>query len=136
MNPLQPFHSLAKPLRFPKPILIIKASHSGINFDRAYAKQSVIFLYAFKQRSLGCKLQTLHLKILQLNCFSDKTLSLGQTRSLQKIPLRRLKNYLLMQGELNIFVRMKMDAKDASGMDVSYLKSFEKKYSFDFEVSK
>ena len=28
-----------------------------------------------------------------------------------------------------------MDAKYASGMNVSYLKSFEKKYSFDFEVS-
>ena len=41
-----------------------------------------------------------------------------------------------MQAELDIFVRMKMDAKDASGMDVSYLKSFEKKYSFIFEVSK
>ena len=41
-----------------------------------------------------------------------------------------------MQAQLDIFVRMKMDAKDASGMDVSYLKSFEKKYSFDFEVSK
>ena len=28
-----------------------------------------------------------------------------------------------------------MDAKYASGMNVSYLKSFEKKYSLDFEVS-
>ena len=28
-----------------------------------------------------------------------------------------------------------MDAKYASGMNVSYLKSFEKKYSFNFEVS-
>ena len=28
-----------------------------------------------------------------------------------------------------------MDTKDASGMNVSYLKSFEKKYSLDFEVS-
>ena len=41
-----------------------------------------------------------------------------------------------MQGELNIFVRMKMDAKAASSMDVSYLKSIEKKYSFISEVSK
>ena len=28
-----------------------------------------------------------------------------------------------------------MDAKYASGMNVSYLQLFEKKYSFDFEVS-
>ena len=28
-----------------------------------------------------------------------------------------------------------MDAKYVSGMNVSYLKSFEKKYSFNFEVS-
>ena len=28
-----------------------------------------------------------------------------------------------------------IDAKRASGMNVSYLKLFEKKYSFDFEVS-
>ena len=65
--------------------------------------------------------------MLLLNCFLDKTLSSMQTYWLQTSSLTACQHKHICTH--------KRDAKYASGMNVSYLKLFEKKYSFGFEVS-
>ena len=80
------------------------------------------------------QIENLAFRILRLNGFLDKTLSLLQTCRLQNSSLTTRK--LLVDASTFKYIGThEMDAKYASGMNVSYLKSFEKKYSFGFEVS-
>ena len=80
------------------------------------------------------QIENLAIRIPLLNCFLDKTLSLMQTYWLQNSSLTTQK-LLVDASTFKHICTHEMNAKYASGIYVFYLKLFEKKYSFDFEVS-